>query len=413
MTSDSTIPRHGTATALDGLRVLDLSRVTAGPWCTQTLADLGADVLKVERPGDGDDTRSWGPPFMRTAGGEATAESVSFAAVNRGKRSVELDFSDPAQAQAIRSLAAQADVLVENFKVGTLAKYGLDYASLSVLNPRLVYCSITGFGQTGPYRARPGYDTIVQGMCGLMSVTGEPDDAPGGGPLKTGLPVIDLMTGLSATIAVLAALQRRAASGRGQQIDMSLFDVGVSSLAHVGLRYLAGNGVPTRHGNRLPMVAPSDAYDCRDGRVMVIVGNDAQFRRLCELLGRAELAGDPRYATNAARLANSAELDRALGEAFVRIGVQECVERCSRANVPCGPINDIAAVFEDPQVRARELVQWVPHAAGGRTPVIASPLRMSESPALHRHGAPSLGQHTSALVSREGHTAWPARHDDR
>jgi len=416
MNPDSnTIPRTGTAAtaALAGLRVLDLSRVTAGPWCTQTLADLGADVLKIERPGEGDDSRGWGPPFMRTESGKPTDESVSFAAVNRGKRSIELDFADRRQAATIRSLATQADVLVENFKFGTLARYGLDYASMAAVNPRLVYCSITGFGQTGPYRARPGYDTIIQGMCGLMSVTGRPDGEPGGGPLKTGLPVIDLMTGLYATIAVLAALQRRTASGRGQQIDLSLFDVGVSSLAHLGLRYLTGNGLPTRHGNRLPMVAPSDAYPCRDGRVMLIVGNDAQFRRLCELLGCSELAVDPRFATNAQRLAHSAVLDEVLCGALAGVDVQDCVDRCSKANVPCGPINDIAGVFDDPQVRARDMVRWVAHATGRKTPVIASPLRMSESPVVHAAGAPSLGQHNAAIGDTDDHVSWPARDHNR
>jgi len=390
-----TMPPAGTALA--GLRVLDLSRVTAGPWCTQTLADLGADVLKIERPHEGDDSRSWGPPFMRTETGEATTESVSFAAVNRGKRSIELDFSDPAHAAIIRSLAAQADVLVENFKFGALKKYGLDYASLAGLNPRLIYCSITGFGQTGPYRARPGYDTIIQGMCGLMSITGQPDGAPGGGPLKTGLPVIDLMTGLYAAIGVLAALQRRTVSGQGQHVDLSLFDVGVASLAHLGLRYLTGNGQPKRHGNRLPMVAPSDAYPCRDGRVMLIVGNDLQFRRLCDLLGRPELAADPRFATNPMRLANAAALDEQLCQALAGIGMHDCVERCAKANVPCGPINDIEGVFADPQVKAREMVRWVAHAAGDQTPVIASPVRLSESPPACVTGAPALGQHNTVL----------------
>ncbi|WP_158213365.1 CaiB/BaiF CoA-transferase family protein [Pigmentiphaga sp. NML080357] len=400
------------ATALAGVRVLDLSRVIAGPWCTQILGDLGADVIKVERPGAGDDSRAWAPPFMCDDAGNPTGESVSFSACNRGKRSVEIDLSDPAAAALLRDLAAQADVLVENFKAGTLARYGLDYAALSARNPALIYCSITGFGQTGPYRDRPGYDTIIQGMCGLMSFTGQPDDVAGGGPVKAGLPVIDLMSGLYAAVGILAALQRRSRSGRGQHIDLALLDVGVASLAHLGLRFLAGNGAPRRHGNRLPMVAPSDAYGCRDGRIMLIVGNDQQFRKFCRAFGLAQLETDPRYATNEARLAHSAELDGHLHAAFASRTVDECVRRCSEAGVPCGPINDVERVFSDPQVQARGMVAWLPHArtAGSRIPTIASPLRLSESPVVYRHAAPDLGQHNAevyGLAANSGTVAWP------
>ena len=394
--------------ALQGLKVLDLSRVIAGPWCTQILADLGADVLKVERPGEGDDSRAWAPPTMRDADGRDTGVSVSFAACNRGKRSLALDFGVPEQAQALRDLAAQADVLVENYKYGTLARHGLDHASLAAVNPRLVYCSITGFGHTGPYRDRPGYDTIIQGMSGVMSITGHADGAPGGGPLKTGLPLIDLMTGQYAAIAVLAALQHRQASGRGQHLDLALLDVGVASLAHLGLRYLSGSGAPQRHGNRLPMVAPSDAYPCRDGRVMLIVGNDQQFRRLCGVLGTPGLAADARFATNADRLAHGAALDEQLRAAFARFTVDECVDRCSAAGVPCGPINDVARVFADAQVAARGLVQRLPDGTGGEAPVIGSPLRLSATPVRYRTAAPGLGA-SNALLARDagGRMAWP------
>jgi crotonobetainyl-CoA:carnitine CoA-transferase CaiB-like acyl-CoA transferase len=395
-------------TALQGLRVLDLSRVIAGPWCAQILADLGADVLKVERPHEGDDSRAWAPPFMRDAQGQETGVSVSFAACNRGKRSVEVDFADPEQLALLRELAAQADVLVENYKPGTLARYALDHASLAQLNPRLVYCSITGFGHTGPYRDRPGYDTIIQGMSGLMGVTGRPDGTPGGGPLKIGLPVVDLMTGQYGAIAILAALQHRHTSGKGQHIDLALLDVGVASLAHLGLRHLTGAGAPRRLGNRLPMVAPSDAYPCRDGHLMLIVGNDPQFRRLCEVLGIAQVARDPRFATNAQRLAHADALDEVLCRALAGIEMDECVRQCSEAGVPCGPIHAVDQVFDDPQVRARGLVRQLPDEGGGSTPAIGSPIHLSGTPLSYHRAAPALGQANGALRrDAQDRVRWP------
>jgi crotonobetainyl-CoA:carnitine CoA-transferase CaiB-like acyl-CoA transferase len=399
-------PPASSGGALQGLRVLDLSRVIAGPWCAQILADLGADVVKVERPHEGDDSRSWAPPYMKDPEGRDTPVSVSFAACNRGKRSLALNFADSAQAAILRELAAQADVLVENYKYGTLARYGLDHVSLSALNPRLIYCSITGFGHTGPYRDRPGYDTIIQGMSGLMSITGQPDGEPGGGPLKAGLPVIDLMTGQYAAIAILAALQHRQATGAGQHLDLALLDVGVSSLAHLGLRFLTGGGPPQRHGNRLPMVAPSDAYGCKDGRVMLIVGNDAQFLRLCQVMSVPELAVDERFATNAQRLANARALDDRLTTAFSRLTVEECVRICSDAGVPCGPIHDVAQVFADPQVVARGLAGRVADANGRTAPTVLSPLRMSATPPRPGGAAPTLGS-LVLTPDDQGRIAWP------
>jgi crotonobetainyl-CoA:carnitine CoA-transferase CaiB-like acyl-CoA transferase len=394
--------------ALEHLRVVDLSRVVAGPWCTQTLADLGADVIKIERPRTGDDSRAWGPPFMRDQQGNVLEESVSFAAFNRGKRSIELDLADPLEAAQLRELAARADVFVENYKTGSLEKYGLDYTSLAAINPRIIYCSITGFGLTGPYRERPGYDTIMQGMCGLMSLTGRPDEMLGGGPVKAGLPIVDLMTGLYAAVGILAALHCRTVTGRGQHIDLALLDVGISSLAHLGLQFLSGNGSPRRHGNRLPMVSPSDAFTCRNGHVMLIVGNDQQFRRLCRVLEIPELADDERYSTNSQRLANSETLHARLNTAFALLDVNDCVERCSGVNVPCGPINDVSQVFQDSHVHARQMVRWIPRAGHGRVPVIASPIRFSESPTVYRAAPPVLGHDTMAVL---GHLAasedWP------
>ena len=412
-TSDSSVDAHDFSNAaLGGLRVLDLSRVIAGPWSAQVLADLGADVIKVERPRVGDDSRAWAPPYMRDREGQQLDQAVQFAASNRGKRSIELDLADPEDAEVLRKLAATADVLIENYKVGTLDKYGFDYATLSQSNPALIYCSITGFGQTGPYRDRPGYDTIMQGMSGLMSLTGHPDGEPGGGPLKTGLPVIDLATGLYAAIGILAALQRRSVTRRGQLVDMALLDVGVASLAHLGLRYLTGNGTPSRQGNRLPMVAPTDAFVCRDGRVMVIVGNDRQFHSLCNVLDVVELAEDERFATNSQRLAHSAALYERLDHAFRLIGTAECVDKCSRHGVPCGPIYDVSDVFDDPQVKARGLVQWLAHPEQGEVPAIGSPVRLSESSTQGLNAAPSVGQHTDEIktaLSRNAPLAWPQR----
>ncbi|MDO9435751.1 CaiB/BaiF CoA-transferase family protein [Hydrogenophaga sp.] len=412
-TSASPTPDHDFShAALGGLRVLDLSRVIAGPWSAQVLVDLGADVIKVERPRVGDDSRAWAPPYMRDRDGRNVEQAVQFAACNRGKRSIELDLANPEDAEVLRKLAATADVLIENYKVGTLHKYGFDHETLSQSNPGLIYCSITGFGQTGPYRDRPGYDTIMQGMSGLMSLTGHPDGEAGGGPLKTGLPVIDLATGLYATIGILAALQRRTVTGRGQLVDMALLDVGVSSLAHLGLRYLTGNGTPSRQGNRLPMVAPTDAFACRDGRVMVIVGNDRQFHSLCKVLEVPELAEDERFATNPQRLANSAALYGVLNHAFRQIDTEACVEKCSQHGVPCGPIYEVSDVFDDPQVKARGLVQWLAHSPQGEVPAIGSPMRFSESVTTGVGAAPALGEHNEEIktaLSQGAALAWPQR----
>ena len=379
--------------ALSHVRVLDLSRVLAGPWASQLLADLGAEVVKIERPGTGDETRGWGPPWLTTPGGAETPESAYFACANRGKKSVTVDLARPEGQAIVRRLAERSDVLLENFKVGTLSRFGLGWEDLSALNPRLVYCSITGFGQWGPYKDRPGYDFMVQAMGGLMSVTGEAD----GEPMKAGVAMTDILTGMYAATAVLAALAHRERSGVGQRVDLALLDVQVAALANLAESYLVTGRVPARLGNAHASIVPYQAFATRDGHVVVAVGNDGQFARLCELAGRAELAADPRFATNAARVENRAALVPILQALLAGRPTQDWVSALEVADVPCGPINDLGQVFADPQVRARGLRVEVPHPLAGTVPVVASPMRLSEAPV--RHGTPPLlGEHTREVL---------------
>ena len=385
------------APALGGLRVLDLSRVLAGPLAAQVLADLGADVIKVERPEQGDDTRHWAPPSLAGSGGRGIDESVYFWTCNRGKRSLAADLADPVGQMLVRRLAAEADVLIENYRVGTLERFGLGYPQLQALNPRLVYCSITGFGQTGPYRHQPGYDTIVQALGGLMSLTGTEDGSPGAGPRKAGIAVADQLTAMYAVIAVLAAINERHASGQGQHIDLSLLDVQVAALTNLGNGFLATGDVPPRSGNRLGTVCPSDSFECQDGPIMVIVGNDEQFRRLCEALEVPMLATDPRFVHNADRLQHRQVLEGLLGAAFSGFTVAACRARLESAGVPAAPINDLRQVFEDPQVVARGLVREVIRPDGRRVRLLGSPIRMSRSLLLDERPAPRLGEHSCEI----------------
>ncbi|MES2483814.1 MAG: CaiB/BaiF CoA-transferase family protein [Pseudomonadota bacterium] len=388
--------------ALHGLKVLDLSRVLAGPLSAQILADLGADVIKIERPGRGDDTREWAPPAMVPNPESGLDESVYFWTCNRGKRSVTADIADPQGQALVRRLAREADVLVENYKVDTLGRYGLDYDALRAINPRLIYCSITGFGQTGPYRERPGYDTIVQSLGGLMSITGNADGEPGGGPRKSGIAAADQLTALYSTVAILAALNERHASGLGQHIDMSLLDVQVAALTNIGMGYLATGKVPQRLGNRLATVYPSDNFRCRDGEVMLIVGNDEQFRRFCEAMQVPALAADERFASNASRLGHVEQLAPLIAEAMARKTVAECQAQLDAVGVPVAPINNIAQVFADPHVVARGMVREVERADGGTSRLIANPIRMSRSAVRDDRRPPLLGEHT-----RQAQDGWP------
>ena len=383
---------------LKGIRVLDLSRVLAGPWCSQNLADLGAEVIKVERPGAGDDTRGWGPPFAKAPDGTPTRESAYFLSTNRGKRSITLDLSRPEGQAIARELAAKSDILLENYKVGGLAKYGLDYPTLAQSCPRLIYCSITGFGQTGPYRERAGYDFLMQGMGGLMSITGEPDEVPGGGPLKAGIAVTDIMTGQYATIAVLAALQARHATGRGQHIDLALFDVQVSYLSNQAMHYLVSGEVPPRIGNGHPSIVPYQTFRAADGSIIVATGNDGQYQRLCTVLGLPELAQDPRFLRNADRVRNRHELAALLGAAISRETMDHWIAALEGASVPCGPINTMDRVFADPQARARGLSFRLAHPTAGEVPVVASPLRFSDTPVEHVR-PPLLSEHTEQVLT--------------
>lgn len=385
--------------ALHGVRVLDMSRVLAGPVCGQTLADLGAEVIKVERPKVGDDSRAWGPPFALDEAGAPTAESAFYCSCNRGKRSITVDLGKPEGRALIRKLAAVSDVLLENYKVGTLGKYGLDYAALSAINPGLIYCSVTGFGQTGPYASRPGYDTIVQAMGGLMSVTGQKDDVPGGGPVRVGIAVTDFMTGLYATIAVQAALAYRARTGLGQHIDLALLDVQISSLTSVAMNYLLSGEVPARRGNRLPTVYPSDAFRCKDGYVMIIIGNDGQFRKFCAAAGLDALATDPRFLSNELRLGNADLLAPEISAALSQRTIAEWLAIFEQANVPCSPIKNIAEVFSDPHVQSRGARIDLQHPVTGRMPGIANPMRFSKSPVAYDRAPPTLGQHTGEVLA--------------
>ena len=384
--------------ALAGVRVLDLSRVLAGPWAGQLMADLGADVVKVERPGSGDDTRAWGPPWLSDVDGEATSESAYYLSANRNKRSVAIDIATPQGQALVRGLAQKADIVLENFKVGALGRYGLDYASLQVVNPRLIYCSITGFGQTGPYAARAGYDFLIQGMGGLMSVTGRPDGAEGAGPQKVGVAVTDVMTGLYATVAVLAALAHRERSGQGQHIDLALLDVQVACLANQASNYLVGGAAPQRMGNAHPNIVPYQDFPTADGYMILAVGNDAQFAKCCAIIGHPEWARDERYATNPARVQHRDVLVALLGAATRERSTAAWIAAMEAAGVPCGPINTLDQVFDDPHVRARGLRVEMPHATAGTVPLVANPIRMSASPVSYRRAPPALGEHTGEVL---------------
>ncbi|KQR45878.1 CaiB/BaiF CoA-transferase family protein [Acidovorax sp. Leaf160] len=411
MTSPASTP----AGALAGIRVLDLSRVLAGPWCTQVLADLGADVVKVERPGVGDDTRHWGPPFLRDADGHDTDQAAYFTACNRNKRSITIDMSTAEGQQLIRQMALQADVVVENFKVGGLQQYGLDHASLRALNPRLIYCSVTGFGQTGPYAERAGYDLMVQAMTGLMSITGRADEAPGGGPLRVGVAVIDLFTGLYASNAILAALHVRDnatnGTGEGQHIDMALLDVGMAVLANQAAGFLATGEAPGRMGNSHPSLVPYQDFPTADGNMLLAIGNDGQFARFCAAAGQPQWAQDARFATNTLRVKHRSTLIP-LMEAVTRTrSTADWVALLEDKAVPCGPINNVAQAFDDPQVQARQLRVELPRWADGtQAPgdgvatiaTVASPLRLSATPPVLRHAPPALGQHTAEVLQDWG-----------
>ncbi|OZI79119.1 CaiB/BaiF CoA transferase family protein [Bordetella genomosp. 2] len=383
---------------LDGIRVLDLSRILAGPWCTQNLADLGADVIKVERPGTGDDTRHWGPPYLKDGAGQDTSEAAYYLSANRNKRSLEADMATPAGAALIRELAAKSDILVENFKVGGLRKYGLDYDSLKQLNPRLIYCSVTGFGQDGPCAHLPGYDFMIQGLGGLMSITGERDDLPGGGPQKAGVAVTDIITGMYATVAVLAALQERHRSGRGQHLDIALLDCHVAMLANQNSNYFASGVAPTRAGNAHQNVVPYQVFAAADGHLIVATGNESQYRAYCKAIGAPELGDDPRFATNRLRVTNRDALIALLGDIMKRGRRDDWIARLEAAGVPCGPINNIAQAFAHPQAQARQLRRDLPHPLGGSAAVTASPLRFSASPVVYRNAPPLLGQHTREIL---------------
>lgn len=395
--------------ALPHLKVLDLSRVLAGPWCTQILADLGADVVKIERPVSGDDTRHWGPPFLQDGQGHDTEHAAYYTCANRNKRSITVDIARPEGQALIRQLAAQSDVLVENFKVGGLAHYGLDYASLRQVNPKLIYCSVTGFGQDGPYAERAGYDLMVQAMSGMMSITGRPDEVPGGGPQRVGVALTDIFTGVYAATAILAALEVRHRTGEGQHIDMSLLDVGMAILANQAGGFLNTGKVPQRQGNSHPSLVPYQDMPTKDGAMLLAIGNDGQFARFCEVAGQPGLAQDARYATNPQRVAHRGELVPRLVEITRTRTTAEWIAALEHHAVPCGPINDIAQAFADAQVRARGLVVDQPRSAPARAAEgvavirsVASPLRLSATPPVLRRAPPTLGEHTDEVLAELG-----------
>lgn len=393
--------------SLDGIRILDLSRVLAGPWCTQTLADLGADVIKIERPGAGDDTRSWGPPFLKDTKGEDTRDAAYYLGANRNKRSVTCDIATPEGQALIRELVKSCDVFIENFKVGDMARYGLDYASMIAINPRLVYCSVTGFGQTGPYRERAGYDYAVQGIGGLMSVTGERDNL-GGGPQKVGVAVADLFTGMYATVAILAALRHAEKTGVGQQVDMALLDTQVAMLANLGANYLVSGQkegkVPGRAGNAHQNIVPYQVFEVApmaDGtkdHLILAVGNDGQYAKFCAVANRADLATDPRFVKNADRVRHRSVLVPILEKVMLSRSKSEWLEALEAAKVPCGAINNLAEVFADPHIRSRDMVSTWVHPLGGDVELVASPMKLSVTPVRRDITPPTLGQHTDEVL---------------
>jgi len=385
---------------LAGLRVLDMSRILAGPWVGQLLADLGAEVIKVERPGSGDDTRGWGPPFLKDREGNETRDAAYFMSANRGKKSITLDISRPEGQEIARRLADRSDVLIENYKVGDLERYGLSYKDLSARNARLIYCSITGFGQTGPYRDRAGYDFMIQGMGGLMSITGERDDLPGGGPQKVGVAIADLMTGMYSSVAILAALQERQSSGLGQYIDMALLDSQIAWLANQNANYLIGGEAPQRMGNAHPNIVPYQTFPTRDGDLILAIGNDGQFRKFCVAAGIPELASDARFVDNVARVANRDACVSAIAHAVRKKTTAEWVALLEPLGVPCGPINRLDDVYADPQVQHRGLRIDVDHPVGGSVPLVANPIKYSRTPIAYDMPPPLLGQHTDEVLSQ-------------
>jgi crotonobetainyl-CoA:carnitine CoA-transferase CaiB-like acyl-CoA transferase len=385
--------------ALSHVTVLDLSRVLAGPWAGQVLADLGAEVIKIERPGAGDDTRGWGPPFLQDSQGNDSADAAYYLCANRNKKSITVDFTTPEGQAIVRDLACTADVVLENFKVGGLKAYGLDYATLHGINPRLVYCSITGFGQTGPYASRAGYDLLVQAMGGLMSITGRQDGEPGAGPQKAGVAVTDILSGLYATIGILAALSHRERTGIGQHIDIGLLDVQVACLANQAMNYLVSGNAPRRTGNAHPNLVPYQDFPTSDGYIVIAVGNDGQFARLCSVMGVAEFAGDPRFATNKSRVNNRRELIDKLTAITVMRPAAHWVAALEAVGVPAGPINSLDAVFDDSQVRARAMRIELPHPIAGSVSLVASPLRLSETPVTYRSAPPPLGAQTGEVLA--------------
>jgi crotonobetainyl-CoA:carnitine CoA-transferase CaiB-like acyl-CoA transferase len=392
---------------LSHVRVLDLSRIMAGPWASQTLADLGADVIKVERPRVGDDTRAWGPPYLRDPGGEPGTEAGYYLCVNRGKRSVTIDLNTPGGQDLVKSLALRSDILIENFKVGTLAKFGLSYAQLKSANPKLIYASVTGFGQTGPKAKVAAYDFMIQAMGGLMSVTGERDDSPGGGPQKVGVPIVDLMSGMYTAIAVLAALANRAETGNGDYIDIAMLDVQVAFLANQAMNYLVSGKTPGHSGNRHPNIQPQDVFRCREGYIALAVGNDEQFARFCRVLECPDLASDERFARNANRVRNLLDLYAVIGPCLLKRAMSEWVALLEVAGVPCAPINSIDAVLAEPQVVHRQMLRHLPHPVAGSVPQIVSPMRFAEAPLSFDRAPPLLGQHTEEILRELG-----LSHDD-
>ncbi|GAC19862.1 CaiB/BaiF CoA transferase family protein [Paraglaciecola arctica] len=384
---------------LSHIRVLELSRILAGPWAGQMLADLGAEVIKVEKPIEGDDTRHWGPPFLQNQQGEATTESAYFLSTNRGKRSITVDIRQPQGQAIIHQLIASCDVLIENFKVGSLQKYHLDYASLSAINPKLIYCSITGFGQDGPYAQRAGYDFLLQGMGGLMSVTGEPDHLPGGGPQKVGVALTDILTGMYATTAIQAAIIEREKSGLGQQIDLALLDVQVACLANQSMNYLVGHETPKRMGNAHPNIVPYQTFQTADGFIILTVGNDSQFADFCEVAQCQALLEDPRFTTNQARVNNREIVVEQLTTLIKAKTNDFWLQQLEIKGVPCGPINDIAHVFDNPQIKHRKMLNELTHPENGKVPTVSNPINLSRTPIVYHQAPPNLGEHTDEVLT--------------
>lgn len=386
---------------LTGIKVLDLSRILAGPWATQVLADYGAEVYKIERPETGDDTRHWGPPYLKDINGNDTQESAYYLAANRGKQSITLDITSLKGQEIIKRMVLEADIVVENYKVGGLTKYGLDYSSLSTLNPKLIYCSITGFGQTGPYAKRAGYDAMIQAMGGLMSLTGEADENPGGGPQKVGVAVADLMTGMYAVSAILAALYHKTQTGEGQHIDLALLDTQVAWLANQGSNYLVSGEVPQRLGTAHPNIVPYQAIKVKDGHMLLAVGNDKQFTQCCEILGCPELATNPDFQTNNKRVANRDILINLLEQRFLTQELDYWLEQLSNAHVPCGPINSLEQVFANPQIKHRNMLFELDHPTAGKVPQVANPVKFSKTAIEYSTPAPTLGQNNDLVRSNQ------------